>query len=110
MFLLCAVVFARAGDVQTECVAIKLQTRLSIADNNRGMIDTKKKLVFLLPLLITLTLRKLQDLEPMLVRIAKVESFDAARVLVPIRQTLWTSGSMLHFVLAQQSISLIHVA
>src|ERR1044071_4029782 len=102
MFLLCAVVFARAGDVQTECVSIKLQTRLGIADDYRGMIDAKKQFVFLLPLLIAFTFRKLQNLEPVLVRVSKVKCFDAARILVPVRQALWTSRGVFDFVLSQQ--------
>src|SRR5215510_13683960 len=101
MFLLGAVVLAGAGDVQTECVSIKLQTRFGIADKDRGMIDTEKQLVLPLPLLSTLAFRELENFEPVLVRIAKVKSLDAARVLVPIRQTLWTSGSMFDFVLTQ---------
>src|ERR1043166_9832641 len=94
MFLFGAVVLARAGDVQPECVAIKLQTRFRITDDDRGVIDTEKQFVLALPLLIALAFRKLQDLEPVLVRIAKVECLNAAGVLVPIRQSLWASRRM----------------
>src|SRR5689334_17748121 len=110
MFLLGAVILTRAGDAQAECVAIKLQARFGIAHDNRSVVDTEKQFVFLLPLLIALACGKLQNLEPVLVRIAKVESLDAARILVPIRRPLWTSRSMFDFVLAQQSVSFVHVA
>src|SRR5689334_9227712 len=106
MFLLCAVVLARPGDVQTECVAIKLQTRFCITDHDRRVIDAKKQFVFLLPFLIALAFRELQNLEPVLVWVSKIKRFDAACVLIPIRQTLWTSRGMLDFVLSQQSVSL----
>src|SRR5262245_25261112 len=102
MFLLGAVILARAGDVETERVSIELQTRFRVADNDGSMIDSKKQFVFLLPLLIAFAFGKLQYFEPVLVRIAKVESLDATRVLVPVRQTLWTSRSMFDFVLTQQ--------
>src|SRR5690348_6545936 len=105
MFLLCAVVLAHARNAQTERIAIKLQTRFGVANNDCRMIDTKKQFVFLLPLLIALALGKLQNLEPVLVRIAEVKSLDATGILVPIRQTLWTSGSMFDFVLTQQRVS-----
>src|SRR6185369_5628267 len=99
MFLLCAVVLARAGDAQAECVAIKLQTRLGVADDDRGVIDAKKQFVFLLPLLLAFAFRELQNLEPVLVRVSKVKRFDAARVLVPVRQALWASRGVFDFVL-----------
>src|ERR1051325_1110928 len=110
MFLLRAVVLTGPRDVQTECISIKLQARLGIADDDCGMIDSQKQLVLVLPLLIALAFRKLQNLEPVLIRIAKVESLDAAGVLVPVRQTLWTGRSVFDLVLAQQCVSLIHVA
>src|SRR6185436_9849633 len=98
MFLLGPVVFTRAGDAETKRVAIKFQTRLSISHDDRGVIDPEKKLVLTLPLLIAFTGRELQDLEPVLVGIAKVKCLDAARVFVPVGQTLWTSGSMFDFI------------
>src|SRR5215510_9999450 len=109
MFLLCAVVLAGACDMQTECVSIELQTRFRVADNDRGMIDTKKEFVFRLPLLIALAFRKLQYFEPVLIGIAKVKRLDAARVFVPVRQALWTSRSVFDFILSQQCISFVHV-
>jgi len=74
------------------------------------MIDAKKQFVFLLPLLIAFAFRELQDLEPMLVRIAEVERLDAAGVLVPVGQTLWSGRSVFDFVLSQQCVSFVHVA
>src|SRR4029079_1578566 len=97
MFLLCAVILAHARDAQAQCVSIKLQTCLSITDYDRRVINTQKQLVFTLPLLITFAGRELKNLEPVLVRITKVERLDATCVFVPIRETLWTSRSMFDF-------------
>src|SRR5262245_1306745 len=102
MFLLRAVVLAGARYVQAERVSIKLQARLGIANHDCGMIDTKKQFVFLLPFLIALAFRELQNLEPVLVGIAKVKSLDTTGILVPIGQPLWTSRGMFDFVLTQQ--------
>src|ERR1041385_2366940 len=110
MFLLGAVVLAAACYAETKCVAIKLQTRFGVTNDNCRMIDSKKQFVFILPLLIALTFGKLKNLEPVLVRIAEVKRFDAARILVPVGQTLWTSRSMFYFVLTQQCVRLVHVA
>src|ERR1700752_2788024 len=110
MFLLSAVVLTRARDVQTQCISIELETRFSVGDDDRRVIDSQKQPVFLLPLLITFAGRELQNLEPVLVRIAEVKSLDAAGVLVPVRQKLWTSRSMFDLVLTQQRVSFVHVA
>src|ERR1044072_899256 len=110
MFLLGAVVLTAARDVQTQSIAIKLQTRFSVAHNYCRVIDSQKQPVLLLPLPITFTRRELQNLQPVLVRIPEVKSLDAARVLVPVGQTLWTSRRVFDFVLSQQRISFIHVA
>src|SRR6185369_4483947 len=110
MLLFCAVVLARTCDMEAERVSIELQTRFRIANDDCGVIDTKKQPVFLLPLLIALALGELQNLEPVFVWIAKVECLDAAGVLVPIGQTLWTTRRMFDFVLTQQRVSLVHVA
>ena len=90
MFLLSAVVFAGARDPQAKKVAIEFQTGFSITDYDRSMIDPQKQFVGSMPFRIALALGKLKDFEPVFVRIAKVKSFDAAGVLVPIRQTLRT--------------------
>src|SRR6266496_686823 len=102
MFLLSAVILARTCDMQTQHVAIKLQTRFGIADHNRGMVNAEKQTILSLPFRITLPFGKLQDFQPVFIRIAKVESFDTARILVPVRQALRSSRSMLNFVLSQQ--------
>src|SRR6185436_13866303 len=99
MLLFCSVVFARAGDAQAKRVSIELQTCFCITNDDRGVIDSQKQSVFLLPLLITLAFRELQNLKPVFVRIAEVESLNAGRVLIPIRQTLWTRRSMFDLVL-----------
>src|ERR1051325_2696047 len=102
MFLFCTANFSPSRDAQSQHIAIKLQTCLSVTDDDRGVIDTEKESIFSLPFRIALPFGKLQDLKPMLVRIAKVERFDTASVLVPIRQALRSSRSMLYLVLPQQ--------
>src|SRR6185437_14402934 len=109
MLLLRAVVLTRARDVQSECVSIKLQARFRVTDDDRSVIDAEKQLVFLLPLRITFAGRELKNLEPMLVRIAKVKRLDAAGIFVPIGQSLWTSRSVFDFVRAQHCVSFVHV-
>src|ERR1043165_2971806 len=104
MFLLGAIVFTRARNVQPERVAIKLQARVGIADDDGGVIDSQKQLVLLLPLPVALTFRELQNLEPVRVGIAKVKGLDAACVLVPVGQTLWTRRSVFDLIHAQQSV------
>src|SRR5712691_12758583 len=98
MLLLSAVILTRTCDTQAEHVAIKLQTRFGVTNNDCRMIDSQKQLVRSMPFRITLAFGKLQDLQPVFVRIAKVKSFDTAGILVPVRQTLWTSRGMLDFV------------
>src|SRR5215213_4132779 len=101
MFLLCAIVLTGTCDVKAQGISIKSQTRLCVSHNDSRVIDPEKQLVLPLPLPITFARRKLKNLEPVFVRIAKVKSLDTTRVLVPIGQTLWTSGSMFDFVLTQ---------
>src|SRR5688572_13863826 len=110
MFLLCPVVLAGPRDLQSKRIAIELKTRLCIAHDDCSVIDPKEQLLFLLPFLITFVGRKLKDLKPVFVRVAKVKGFDAPGVSVPIGQTLWTSRSMFDFVFTQQRVSFVHVA
>src|ERR1051326_1508725 len=102
MFLLGAVVLTHARDVQAECVSIKLQARFRITDDDCSVIDTEKQLFFLLPLRIAFAGRELKNLEPVLIRIAKVKCLDAAGIFVPVGKSLWTSRGVFDFVRAQQ--------
>ncbi len=110
MFLFGSVILARARDRQPEYIAIKLQTRFRVSDDDRRVIDTEKQSILSLPLRVALVCGKLQDLQPVFVRIAKVECLDAACVFVPIGKTLRASGSVFDLILAQQRVRFIHIA
>src|SRR6266849_6573959 len=63
-----------------------------------------------MPLGIAFTLGKLKNLHGMFIGVFEVESFDAARVFVPIRQPLRTGGGVLDFILSQSRVGAVHVA
>src|ERR1051325_4372083 len=110
MLLFSSVILTRTCDVQTQHIAIKFQTRFSVADYNRRMVNAEKQTISSLPFRIALSFRELQDLKPVFVGIAKIKCLYAAGILVPVRQTLRTCRGMLDFVLAQQCVGLVHVA
>src|SRR5947207_3081211 len=111
MLLLGAVIFALAGYLHAEHIAIEPQAGLRVRDDDRGVIYSQKQFVRrAVPLRITLIRRERQDLKEMAVGIAKIESLNAARLLVPVGKTLRTGGCVLYFVPAQPLIRAIHVA
>src|SRR5829696_4812671 len=63
-----------------------------------------------MPFRITLVGWKGEHFQGMPVRIAEIESANSTGVPVPIGQPLRTWRSVLHFVLAQPLISLVHIA
>ncbi len=63
-----------------------------------------------MPLGIAFTIGELQNLHGMFIGVFEVESFDAARVFVPIRQLLRTGGGVLDFILSQNRVGAVHVA
>ena len=63
-----------------------------------------------MPFRVALAVRKLQNLHGMFVGVLEIESLDACGVFVPIRQALRAGRGVLHFVLAQNLISAVHVA
>src|SRR6266404_745246 len=63
-----------------------------------------------MPLGIAFTLGELQNLHRMFIGVSEVESFNAARVFVPIRQPLRTGGGVLDFILSQNRVCAVHVA
>src|SRR5215471_10708455 len=101
MLLFRSVILTCSSDAQSQHIAIKLQTCVGVTDDNRRVIDTEKKTILSLPFRVALAFGKLQDLQPVLVRIAKVESFDPAGILVPVRQPLRTGRGMLDLVLPE---------
>src|SRR5712692_4622383 len=63
-----------------------------------------------MPFGIAFALGELENLDGVLIGVLKVESFDAARVFVPIRQPLRTGGGVLDFILSQNRVGVVHVA
>src|SRR5713226_6547755 len=63
-----------------------------------------------MPLGIALTIRELQNLHGVFIGVFEVESLDATRVFVPIRQPLRSRGGVLDFVLPQNRIGAVHIA
>src|SRR5438067_13677503 len=110
MLLLDSVVLTLSNLLQTEGIAIKLKTSLGVIDDDRGVVDPEKQLAGLsMPLWITLTVWEPQNLESMLIGIFEVEGFDACRILVPFRQGLRGGRRVLHFILPQPCIGLVHI-
>src|SRR5437016_5929343 len=62
-----------------------------------------------MPLGIAFTLGELQNLHGMFIGVFEVESFNAARVFVPIRQPLRTGGGVLDSILSQNRVGAVHV-
>ena len=75
------------------------------------MINAKEHFVaWTMPFVQALIRRKLENFQRVTVRILEIEGPDAGGVLIPVRQALRSRGRVLHFVLAQPSVCLIHVA
>src|SRR6266849_6134763 len=111
MLLLGSIVFARSRDSQAEQIVIEPKTGVGVGDHDGGVVDSQKQPVAcVLPPGITFTLGELQNLHGMFIGVFEVESLDAARVFVPIRQTLRARGSVLDFVLPQNRIRTVHIA
>src|SRR6266516_3372125 len=111
MFLLGSEILAFAGFTKSEQVAKKMQTRLRIRDSNRGMIDAEEEVIGLfLPTRIAFARRKIDDLEIVLVGIAKIKCFDSSGGGERCRQRLGPSRDELHFERAQFFKCLVHVA
>src|SRR5262249_10808984 len=62
-----------------------------------------------MPARVALAGREVEDFQVMAVRIAEVKRLDATRIGVPVRQPLWSSGSVPDFVPAQVLIRPVHV-
>src|SRR6266568_3216649 len=100
MFLLGSIVFTRSRDSQTEQIVIEPEAGVGVRDHDGGVVDSQKQPVAcVLPLGIAFALRELQDLHRMFIGVFEIESLDAARIFVPIWQTLRSRGSVLNFVL-----------
>src|SRR5436309_6830843 len=111
MFLLRTVVLALSGHSHSEYVTVELQTAVGIPYDDRRVINAKEHFVaWTMPFVQALVRRKLENFHRVTVRILEIESPDAGRVLIPVREALRPRGRVLHFVLAQPSVCLIHVA
>src|SRR5262245_20880225 len=109
MLLFRIVVFAFANNPESESVPVEPQTLFSVLHHNRCVIDSQKELVRALPFGITLALGELKNFKEMPIRISEIKGLNAAGVFVPIRQSLRPRRGMLHLVLAQRAVSLVHV-
>src|SRR2546430_10234727 len=79
MFLLSPEILAFACFAQAEQIAIKMQTSVRVRDPDGSVVNTEKKVVgFLLPARIAFAGWKINDLEIVLVGIAKIECFDSS--------------------------------
>src|ERR1041384_5244619 len=98
MFCLSPEIFAFASFVQTQQIPVEFQTRIRVGDADGSVIDPKKQLVrFLLPSRISFTGRKINDLQVVLVGVAKIERFDSGRGFNRCRQRLWPGGNEWYF-------------
>ena len=89
MFLLDAVVLRATRELQAERVAIELETAFGVADHNRGVVYPEKESIGrLLPAHVAFARRKPDDLQYMVLRVAKVERLDSTRVWIPRGQRL----------------------
>src|ERR1041385_9253431 len=110
-FLLGAIVFAFTGHAHAQQVPIKAQTRLGVADDNRRVINAHKEvLAWIVPFGQAFLWGEPQNLQNMVIRIAKVKRFDATRILVPGWQGLRAAAGEVDLVLAKPGIRGIHVA
>src|ERR1700747_2046417 len=102
MFLLGAVVFAFAGDSQSQQIAIKAQARFCVSHNDCSVINSEKELVGVpMPFLLSLIRRELQNLKWMAVGIFEIESLYSRGILVPVWQALRPRRRVLDLVLAE---------
>src|SRR5712692_9856860 len=87
VLLLSSVIFALAGDAHPQRVAIEVQARIRVADDNRSVIDAEKQfIVSLVPPRIALAQGKLENFEKVTVWVTKIKGTDACRVLDVTRQ------------------------
>ena len=111
MLLFSSEIFAFARFTQSEQVAIKFQTSVGVRNPNRSVIDAEKQSVgLLLPARIAFARRKINDLQVVLVGIAKIERLNPGSGFDRRRQRLRTSRDELHFQRPQFFKCLIHVA
>src|SRR5215472_662883 len=111
MFLFGAVVFTLTGDGETECIAIKFQSRFRITNDHRCVVDSEKKVAGRsMPFRCALIRRELQNFERMAVRVREIERANAGSRFDVLWKSLWPRRSVLHLVLSQPSVSFVHVA
>src|SRR5215470_4269804 len=105
VFLLGSVIVAFAGNPHSQLITVKTQTRFSVADDNRGVVNAEEEIAARpMPPCQSLTFREPQNFQNVIIGIAEVESFNAAGIAVPCRQRLWAAAGILHAVLTQPGI------
>src|SRR2546430_12342702 len=98
MFLLSPEILAFACLAQAEQIAIKMQTSVRVRDPDGSVVNAEKKVVgFLLPTRIAFAGWKINDLQIVLIRIAKIERFNTGSGFNRGWQRLWTGRNKLHF-------------
>src|SRR6516164_3926562 len=111
MLLLGSVVFTLSRNAQPQEVAVEPKTGVGVRDGDRRVVDPEKHLAGLrLPFRVAFAGGKMKDFKRVSVGIFEIKSFDAAGVLVPIRQPLRTGRGMFHIVFPQNRIGAVHVA
>lgn len=107
-------VLALARDPQPEDIAVEPEAPLGVADHDRGVVEAQEEPVSrageTVPAWVSLARGERDQLEEVPVGIAEVESFDAARVRVPVGKALRARGGVPHPVLPQARVGPLHVA
>ncbi len=111
MFLLDSVVFTFCDLPQSKRFFIKLEPRLGVVDDDRGVVNAEKQFCCgrSMPLRITFAGREPEDFEGVMVRILEVKRLYARCIRVPFGQCLRSCGCILDFVLSQLLICPVHI-
>src|SRR5206468_211628 len=91
MLLLGSIVLALSGHMHAEQVAVELNAGVGVRHHYCCMVDTEEQLFrWTVPLLQAFVRRELQHLNRMPIWILEVERRDTRRILVPVREALWS--------------------
>src|SRR5215471_1252389 len=95
VFLLITVVFALSCDVHRELAGVEGATLHRVAYNDCCVIDAKKQPAIVAPPpWIAFSLRKVKNLEGVLIGICEVKRLDPRWLFIPCRQSLRSAGNM----------------
>src|SRR5215813_14876156 len=111
VLLLRSVILTFAGNPHSQLITVKPKARVSVVYDNRRVVNSQTEIVAgAMPFGQSLTFRKGENFQKVIIGITEVESFNAGGIAVPCRQRLWTAAGMLHAVLTQPGIGRIHIA